>query len=63
MVNTGGPASYVELLACLDIMKDSREIHKNELADPLLEGGTMEVRKLQPLYFGACSPRTGRHSR
>ena len=28
MVNTGGPPSYVELLACLEIMKDSREIDK-----------------------------------
>jgi hypothetical protein len=51
MVNTGGPPSYVELLACDDIMKDSKEIHKNELADPLLENGRMDVRKLQPSYF------------
>jgi hypothetical protein len=61
MVNTGGPASYVELLSCLDIMKDSREIRKNEVAEPLLENGKMDVRKLQPSYFDAISPRTGSH--
>jgi hypothetical protein len=59
MVNTGGPPSYVELLACLDIMKDSTEIHKSELTDPLLENGKMDVRKLQPSYFDAISPKTG----
>jgi hypothetical protein len=35
MVNTGGPPSYVELLACLEIMRDVREIHKNEAAESL----------------------------
>jgi hypothetical protein len=63
MVNTGGPASYVELLACLDIMRDSKEIRKNEIADPLLENGTMDVRKLQPSYFDAISPKTGSRRR
>jgi hypothetical protein len=63
MVNTGGPRSYVELLACLDIMRDSREIHKDELADPILENGNMEVRKLQPSYFDAISPKTGSRKR
>ena len=59
MVNTGGSPSYVELLSCLDIMKDSREIHKDELADPILENGKMPVRKLQPSYFDAISPKNG----
>ena len=31
MVNTGGPPSYVELLACLDIMKDSRESRRLDI--------------------------------
>jgi hypothetical protein len=64
MVNTGGPPSYVELLACLEIMKDSGEIHKKSpLADPFLENGKMDVRKLQPPYFDAISPRAGRRRR
>jgi hypothetical protein len=27
MATTGGPASYVELLSCLEIMRDARNIH------------------------------------
>jgi hypothetical protein len=38
MVSSGGPPSYVELLSCLDIMKDSREI-LSEFADPRLRTG------------------------
>src|ERR1700730_9796798 len=30
MVSKGGPPSYVELLSCLEIMKDSAAIHKAE---------------------------------
>jgi hypothetical protein len=32
MAQTGGPASYVELLSCLEIMRDARNIRN---ADPL----------------------------
>jgi hypothetical protein len=32
MTRTGAPASYVELLACLEIMRDARQIQN---ADPL----------------------------
>jgi hypothetical protein len=32
MVKTGGPASYVELLSCLEIMRDARNIQN---VDPL----------------------------
>jgi hypothetical protein len=32
MATTGGPASYVELLSCLEIMRDARNIRN---ADPL----------------------------
>ena len=27
MVTTGGPASYVELLSCVEILRDARNIH------------------------------------
>ena len=63
MVNTGGPPSYVELLSCLQVMRDAREIRKNELEDPLLENGKMDVRKLQPSYFDAISLKTGSRKR
>jgi hypothetical protein len=63
MIKTGGPPSYVELLACLTIMKDSRAIHSSELAEPFLENGKMDVRKLQPSYFDAISPKTVIHKR
>jgi hypothetical protein len=33
MVSKGGPASYVELLSCLEIMKDAAAIHKAEPGD------------------------------
>jgi hypothetical protein len=36
MVTTGGPASYVELQSCLEMMRDVRALHKN---DPLFEIG------------------------
>lgn len=29
-VKTGGPASYVELLSCLEIMRDAKEIRQND---------------------------------
>jgi hypothetical protein len=32
MTTTGGPSSYVELISCLDIMKDAAALYK---ADPL----------------------------
>jgi hypothetical protein len=36
MTKTGGPASYVELLSCLEIMRDARNIQN---ADPLESAG------------------------
>ena len=34
-VKTGGPASYVELLSCLEIMRDAKAIRQNDpLAQP-----------------------------
>jgi hypothetical protein len=38
MTTTGGPASYVELLSCLEILRDAKSI---EATDPLA-GGDME---------------------
>jgi hypothetical protein len=29
-VKTGGPASYVELLSCLEIMRDAKSIREND---------------------------------
>ncbi len=37
MTRTGGPASYVELLSCLEIMRDARQIQN---ADPLESDNT-----------------------
>ncbi len=46
MTKTGGPASYVELLSCLEIMRDARNIQN---ADPLESdnslGGTASPRR------------------
>ncbi len=33
-VKTGGPASYVELLSCLEIMRDAKEIHEDNPLAP-----------------------------
>jgi hypothetical protein len=33
MVSNGGPPSYVELLSCLEIMKDLAAVHKTEPGD------------------------------
>src|SRR6266851_4829515 len=33
MVSKGGPPSYVELLSCLEIMKDAAAVHKAEPGD------------------------------
>ena len=30
MVTTGGPASYVELLSCVEILRDARNIHNGD---------------------------------
>lgn len=33
-VKTGGPASYVELLSCLEIMRDAKEIREGDVLAP-----------------------------
>src|SRR5580704_12298028 len=44
MINKGGPASYVELLSCLEVMRDARSAQ--DLEPPLLENGKLDVRKI-----------------
>ena len=52
MINKGGPASYVELLSCLEIMRDARNIQKDALDDPLLDkNGELDTRALMPAYL------------
>jgi hypothetical protein len=49
MNKTGGPPSYVELLSCLEIMRDAKTVHKDELAQPFLnKKGEMDTRALMP---------------
>jgi hypothetical protein len=48
MNRTGGPSSYVELLSCLEIMRDAKNIRDQLLADPLLNQGVLNTRTLLP---------------
>ena len=49
MNRTGGPPSYVELLTCLEIMRDAKVIRKDMLlAEPLDNNGKMNTRTLAP---------------
>ena len=46
MVKTGGPASYVELLSCLEIMRDARNIQN---VDPLeRDDAAVSTRRARP---------------
>jgi hypothetical protein len=66
MNRTGGPASYVELLSCLEIMRDARAIH-TELSEPLLNNRSLNTRTLVPTdldegaLYGGDTPKV-RHS-
>jgi hypothetical protein len=52
MINKGGPASYVELLSCLEVMRDAKNIQKDALDDPLLDkNGELDTRALMPAYL------------
>jgi hypothetical protein len=49
MNRTGGPSSYVELVSCLEIMKDATSIRKDQpLSGPLFAKGTFNARTLLP---------------
>jgi hypothetical protein len=59
MVNTGGPPSYVELITCLDVMRDAKIIRKDQLlAEPLLNKGVLNTRTLQPTELNEGSSYT-----
>jgi hypothetical protein len=56
MESTGGPASYVELLSCLEINRDARQIQS---ADPL----EADLSKSASTTTGAASADSPRHKR
>ena len=60
MVSKGGPPSYVELLSCLEVMRDARTTRLNGLEDPLLndEGqiGTQSLGSLDENAFDTSGP-------
>ena len=60
MNRTGGPSSYVELLSCLEIMRDAKIIRKEQLlADPLLDKGKLNTRTLLPTDLAEGNLYTG----
>ena len=60
MNRTGGPSSYVELLSCLEIMRDAKIIRKEQLlADPLLDNGKLNTRTLLPTDLAEGNLYTG----
>jgi hypothetical protein len=58
--NSGGPASYVELLSCLEVMRDARTIQKEDPLGSDLEPAPASGSKLASVHR---SKRTGRRSR
>jgi hypothetical protein len=57
---TGGPSSYVELLSCLEIMRDAKVIRSEDLlAEPLLNNGKVNTRTLVPTDLDEASLYTG----
>jgi hypothetical protein len=60
MNRTGGASSYVELQACLEIMRDAKVIQKNEISDPFLnKKGELDTRALLPTDLKEESLYTG----
>ena len=58
--NSGGPASYVELLSCLEVMRDARTIQKEDPLGSDLGPAPANGSKLASVHRGK---RTGRRSR
>jgi hypothetical protein len=58
--NNGGPASYVELLSCLEVMRDARTIQKEDPLGSDLGPAPANGSKLASVHRGK---RTGRRSR
>ena len=46
LVGKGGPSSYVELLTCLEVLKDARAISSADLGGPLFKNGSVDVRAM-----------------
>jgi hypothetical protein len=65
MVSKGGPPSYVELLSCLEVMRDARTTRLNGLEDPLLnnEGqmGTQSLGDLDENAFDTSGSQNRNH--
>ena len=59
MVTTGGPASYVELLSCVEILRDARNI-RNADALEADDSAISRFRRRTPRERVAASPRGGR---
>ena len=60
MNRTGGPPSYVELLTCLEIMRDAKIIRKDQLlAEPLLNNGKLNTRRLASTDLDEANLYTG----
>jgi hypothetical protein len=62
MVTTGGPASYVELLSCVEILRDARNI-RNADALEADDSAISRFRQRTPRERVAASPRGGRTGR
>jgi hypothetical protein len=64
-VSKGGPPSYVELLTCLEIMRDARTTRVNELADPIFNSedqmGTQSLGDLDQNAFDMSGPPKRSH--
>jgi hypothetical protein len=55
MTTRGGPSSYVELISCLDIMKDAAALYK---ADPLFGSFGKNPKGNPPNQWEKRSPKT-----
>ena len=60
MTTRGGPSSYVELISCLDIMRDAAAIY---IADPLFGDSRKNPKGNPPNQRANRSPKTNGASR
>jgi hypothetical protein len=63
LVNKGGPPSYVELLSCLEVMKDARSMQAQDLDAPLFENGKLDVRKIDASVLRELGENNDRRGR
>ena len=59
LINKGGPAGYVELLFCLEVMRDSRSNVASELGGALFENGKLDVRKMDASVLRELGEKAG----